>query len=71
MNKQQYQIDKVSELSIEKLRENIILLKKELFNLRFQMSLGELTNNSRFRIVRKGIARINTELSRRKKVGAQ
>lgn len=53
-------------LSVEKLVEKSAFLKKELFNLRFQKTLGELTNTSRFAKVRKDIARVNTELNKRK-----
>ena len=36
--------------------------KEELFNLRFQNVTGQLENSSRLGVVRKQIARINTEL---------
>ena len=36
--------------------------KEELFNLRFQHVTGQLENSSRLGVVRKQIARINTEL---------
>ncbi len=71
VNNADYTVETLSALSLEKLRESIVLLKKELFNLRFQDKLGELTNSSRFAIVRKNIARINTELSRRKNSGVK
>ncbi|GAB4163438.1 MAG: 50S ribosomal protein L29 [Rickettsiaceae bacterium] len=58
-------------LSVEKLREKVVFLKKELFNLRFQKTLGELTNTSRFSKVRKDIARVNTELTKRKAGGSK
>jgi large subunit ribosomal protein L29 len=51
--------------TIEELNKNLIFLKKELFNLRFQQTLGELKNTSRFSFVKKSIARINTELTKR------
>lgn len=57
-------------LDDKKLKDSLLLLKKELFNLRFQKTLGELTNTSRFLKVKKSIARIKTELIRRK-VGAR
>ena len=53
----------------KKLNEQVTLLKKELFNLRFQQTLGELKNTSRFAIVKKDIARIKTELTKRSKMG--
>ncbi|MEW6118199.1 MAG: 50S ribosomal protein L29 [Nitrospirota bacterium] len=50
-------------LSIEELRQKEMDLRKELFNLRFQLSKGELTNNRRVRDVRKDIARILTVMT--------
>lgn len=55
----------------KKLQDSLSLLKKELFNLRFQKTLGELTNTSRFSKVKKNVARVETELTRRRKVGAK
>jgi large subunit ribosomal protein L29 len=46
---------------IERLRES----KEELFNLRFQMATGQLTNNRRLRVVRREIARVYTVLRER------
>ncbi|MFY9589485.1 50S ribosomal protein L29 [Rickettsia endosymbiont of Halotydeus destructor] len=51
--------------TMEELNKNLIDLKKELFNLRFQQTLGELKNTSRFSFVKKSIARIKTELTKR------
>lgn len=51
----------------EQLKEMVVALKKERFNLRFQRASGELTNTSRFREVRRDIARINTVLNQTKK----
>ena len=55
----------------KKLQDSLSLLKKELFNLRFQKTLGELTNTSRFSKVKKNVARVETELTRRRKVGVK
>ncbi len=55
--------------TVEELYKKRILFKKELFNLRFQRTLGELENTSRFSFVKKTIARINTELTIRSKTG--
>jgi large subunit ribosomal protein L29 len=46
---------------VTKLRES----KEELFNLRFQMATGQLTNNHRLRVVRHEIARTYTVLRER------
>lgn len=61
----------LSEATDKKLNESISFLKKEMFNLRFQKAFGELVNTSRFKQVRQDIARISTELSKRKNVGVK
>ncbi len=66
MSKSEYTTEKLVGLSLEKLFESLSFLKKELFNLRFQQTLGELTNASRFAKVKKDIARIKTEVTKRK-----
>lgn len=43
--------------------------KKELLNLRFQLASGELSNTSRFKEVKKDIARISTYLTQKKSGG--
>lgn len=48
-----------------KLKEMVEDSYKELFNLRFQKVTGKLTNTSRFRQVRRDIARIKTVLRER------
>ncbi|EFQ24053.1 LSU ribosomal protein L29P [Aminomonas paucivorans DSM 12260] len=49
-------------LSPEELREKHRQSKEELFNLRFQSAVGQLTNTSRIREVKRTIARILTVL---------
>jgi len=44
----------------DQLNDEILKLKKEQFNLRFQRATGQLQNTSRVRIVRREIARIKT-----------
>ena len=53
------------ELSNEELTTRLKESKEELFNLRFQMATGQLTNNSRLGVVKKDIARIYTVLRER------
>ena len=45
--------------------------KEELFNLRFQNATGQLDNNARIRLVRRNVARINTELRAREIAAAE
>ena len=53
------------EMSSEDLVVKYKELKEELFNLKFQLSLGQLTNTARIREVRREIARMNTILNER------
>ena len=46
----------------DELKEKLKLLRKEQFNLRFQVASGQVENPSRARIVRREIARIKTVL---------
>ena len=46
----------------EALRENLVALKKEAFNLRFQQATNQLENTARMRAVRRDVARIKTVL---------
>lgn len=48
--------------SSDDLKADLLSLKKEQFNLRFQGASGQLDNTSRIREVRRGIARIKTIL---------
>lgn len=48
--------------SQEDLESRLTDLKKELFNLRFQLSTGQLENPARIREVKKSIAQIKTVL---------
>ena len=59
---------KVAELrdrSVDQLTDELVKLKKEQFNLRFQRASGQLENTARFRVVRRDIARIMTVLCQR------
>lgn len=56
---------KISELrgkTVDQLLAQLLELKKEAFNLRFQKVSGELEKTSRIKQVRRTIARINTLL---------
>ncbi|KAF0170949.1 MAG: large subunit ribosomal protein L29 [Rhodobacteraceae bacterium] len=49
----------------EQLRESLVALKKEAFNLRFQAATNQLENTSRMRAVRRDVARIMTVLNQK------
>jgi large subunit ribosomal protein L29 len=46
--------------SDDQLNDELLKLKKEQFNLRFQKATGQLENTSRVRVVRRDIARVKT-----------
>lgn len=47
-------------MTTDQLSEELVKLKKEQFNLRFQKATGQLENSSRVRVVRRDIARVQT-----------
>ena len=49
----------------EQLREQLLALKKEAFNLRFQQATGQLENTARMRAVRRDAARVKTVLNQK------
>ena len=49
--------------SPDELQTQLLDLKKEAFNLRFQRASGQLENTSRIRQVRRDVARVKTTLS--------
>ena len=53
----------------DQLDDELVKLKKEQFNLRFQAASGQLENTSRVRLVRRDIARIKT-IARAKRAGS-
>ncbi len=54
----------------DQLVDELVKLKKEQFNLRFQRATGQLENTARFRQVRRDIARINTVLTAKRREAA-
>ena len=52
--------DDLRHMTVDQLDDELIKLKKERFNLRFQRATGQLENTSRVREVRRDIARLKT-----------
>ena len=48
--------------SDDQLKDELLSLRKEAFNLRFQQASGQLENTARVRQVRRDIARVKTLL---------
>lgn len=57
-------------MSVDQLGDELLTLKKEQFNLRFQRATGQLENTARVREVRKDVARVKTQ-QRQKAVAAK
>jgi large subunit ribosomal protein L29 len=57
-------------MSTDQLSDELLNLKKEQFNLRFQRATGQLENTGRVNEVRKDIARVKT-LQRQKSIAAK
>jgi large subunit ribosomal protein L29 len=55
-------IDEIRGLTPDQLAEQLVSLKKEQFNLRFQKATGQVEKTHRVGEVRKDIARIKTVL---------
>ena len=53
-------------MSDDQLNDEVLRLKKERFNLRFQRATGQLENTSRVREVRRDIARAKTIASQKR-----
>ena len=49
-------------MSVDQVDDEVLKLKKEQFNLRFQQATGQLEKSSRIREVRRAIARVQTVL---------
>lgn len=65
-------INEIRGNTVDQLKDQLLQLKKEQLNLRFQQKSGELENSSRIRQVRRSIAQVMTvmtELKQKSKVG--
>ena len=51
------------------LKEELLNLRKEQFNLRMQMGAGQMSKPHLFKVVRRNIARLKTVLTEKQKAG--
>mgnify|MGYP000271260701 CR=1 FL=1 len=63
--------EEVRAKSADELKQQLLALKKEQFNLRFQKASGQLENTGRVREVRRDIARIKTVLTQKSAASAK
>ena len=61
-------IQEIRNFTLDQLEDELIKLKREQFNLRFQTATAQLNNTARVREVRRTIARIKT-VEREKRAG--
>src|SRR5579872_7047616 len=52
--------DDVRAMTIDQIDDEVLKLKKEQFNLRFQRATGQLENTARVRVIRRDVARLKT-----------
>ncbi|MBQ57961.1 50S ribosomal protein L29 [bacterium] len=57
--------NELREKNPDQLQEELVSLKKEAFNLRFQQATGQIENTARMRQVRRSVARVNTILNQK------
>ena len=55
--------------SVDQLKDELVKLKKEQFNLRFQSATGQLEKTARVKEVRRDIARVKTILREKAEAG--
>ena len=60
-------VDDIRSMTLDQMDDEVLKLKKERFNLRFQRATGQLENTSRLRQARRDIARIKT-IARQKRL---
>jgi large subunit ribosomal protein L29 len=58
-------VKEIREMTTEEIKSKVEELKKELFNLRFQLAVNNLENTARIREVRRSIAQCKTVLRER------
>jgi large subunit ribosomal protein L29 len=58
--KAKQRLSDIKAMTEDQLNEEVLKLKKEQFNLRFQKATSQLENTSRARVVRRDIARAKT-----------
>jgi large subunit ribosomal protein L29 len=59
----------VRAMTTDQIDDEVLKLKKEQFNLRFQRATGQLENTARVRVIRRDIARLKT-IGAQKRSGA-
>jgi large subunit ribosomal protein L29 len=69
--KQKQRLSDLKVMSGDQLEQELMNLKKEQFNLRFQRATGQLENTARVRTVRREIARIKSLSVQKRREGTK
>ena len=64
-------LEQIRDMTLDQLEDELIKLKREQFNLRFQKATAQLDNTARVRQVRRTIARIKTVAQEKRTADAQ
>ena len=62
--------DELRNKTPDQLRDQLLALKKEAFNLRFQKATSQLENTARMRQVKRDVARVKTVLNEKARAAA-
>jgi large subunit ribosomal protein L29 len=57
-------------MTLDQIDDEVLKLKKEQFNLRFQRATGQLENTARVRVIRRNVARLKT-IAAQKRAGTE
>jgi len=60
----------VRAMTLDQIDDEVLKLKKEQFNLRFQRATGQLENTARVRVIRRDVARLKT-IAAQKRAGTE
>jgi large subunit ribosomal protein L29 len=69
--KTKQRVSDLKAMTSDQLQDELLKLKKEQFNLRFQKATGQLENVARVREVRRDIARIKTTAADKAAAGSK
>jgi len=58
-------MDAMQDKTIDQLKEELLALRKEQFNLRMQFKMGQLRDTTMMRKVRRNIARVKTFMTQK------
>jgi large subunit ribosomal protein L29 len=64
--KAKQRLSDIQAMTEDQLNDEVLKLKKEQFNLRFQRATGQLENTARVRVIRRDIARAKTIAARKR-----